>query len=138
MRFVPSNALCKISFPQYPEMVPFMLTLALPLSLFPVWHAAPSQLPLWCVHARSKGTGKSLQVQPDLKTLSPIGLTHGYHDISRVVLISFFLAAEAAQVCSIESSCLKLFRHIPGPQVRLPLMSSDCPFSTGCHSLNTT
>lgn len=69
MRCVPSSDLCKVSSPQYPEMAPFMLTLAPSLSLFQAWHCALSQLPLWSIHARSEGTGKShLQVKMDLKT----------------------------------------------------------------------
>lgn len=73
MRCVPSNALCKMSSPQYPEMTPFVLTLALSLSLSPAWHCVPSQLLLWSIHARSKGLGKShLHIKIDLETYLPL------------------------------------------------------------------
>ena len=43
-------------------------SLALSRSLSPAWHSVPSQLLLWPIHARSKGTGEShLQLKTELK-----------------------------------------------------------------------
>ena len=46
----------------------WLLTTRLSLLLSPAWHSVPSQLLLWPIHARSKGTSEShLQLKTELK-----------------------------------------------------------------------
>lgn len=104
----------------------FTLSLALPLSLSPAWHSVPSQLRLWPVHARSKGTGESY-LQLKTENLSPGGLTHGYHDLSNVMLKGKMKSSHAPNPSF----------HIPHPEVTLPLICLDFLFNTGSLSLNT-